>query len=86
MEKAKWFIPAVCCIVGLVAGGVAAYFILSTLWTPIIVQPADVTDHDLYIVLSLSIIAGIITGFLALQFSAHRYGVPQNRNLSGHMS
>jgi hypothetical protein len=86
MEKAKRTIPVVCGIVGLVAGCFAAYFVLSTLWTRIIVQPADVTDHDLYIVLSLSIVAGIITGFLALQFSAHRYWAPQNRNLSGHMN
>jgi hypothetical protein len=81
MEKAKRIIPAVCGVVGLVLGCVAAYFILSDLWTRIIVQPADVTARDLYIVLALSTIAGIITGLLALLASAQRYWNPQNRTL-----
>jgi hypothetical protein len=86
MEKAKRMIPAVCGIVGLVAGCVAAYFVLSTLWTRFIVHPADVSDHDLYIVLTLSMIAGVITGLLALLMTAQRYWNPQTRTLHRHLS
>jgi hypothetical protein len=81
MAKAKRVIPAVCGLMGLVVGCVAAYFMLSNLWTRLIVQPADVTARDLYIVLTLSIIAGIITGSLALFTSAQRYWSPQSRIL-----
>ncbi len=86
MEKAKRVIPAICGAAGLVVGCIAAYFILSTLWTRLVVQPADVTSRDLYIVLTLSIIAGIITGFLALQVSAHRYWNVQSRSLHRHVT
>jgi hypothetical protein len=79
MAKAKRIIPAACGILGLVVGCVAAYFVLSNLWTRFVVQPADVTARDLYIVLTLSIIAGVITGLLALFASAQRYWNPQNR-------
>lgn len=81
MAKAKRVIPAVCGLMGLVVGCVAAYFMLSNLWTRLIVQPADVTARDLYIVLTLSIIAGIITGSLALFTSAQLYWSPQSRIL-----
>jgi hypothetical protein len=81
MAKAKRVIPAVCGLTGLVVGSVAAYFILSNLWTQLIVQPADVTASDLYIVLTLSLIAGVGTGLLALFASAQRYWSPQNRIL-----
>ncbi|HXN99731.1 MAG TPA: hypothetical protein VN881_11705 [Candidatus Acidoferrales bacterium] len=86
MEKAKRVIPAVCGAVGLVAGCVVAYFVLSTLWTRIVVQPADVAARDLYIVFALSIIAGIVTGSLALLVSAQRYWNPQTRALHRHVS
>ncbi|MGB8522584.1 MAG: hypothetical protein WCD43_06435 [Candidatus Acidiferrales bacterium] len=81
MEKAKRIIPAVCAAIGLVAGCLAAYFILAFLWTRLVVKPADVTAHDADIVFALSIIAGIITGSLALLVSAQRYWNPQNRSL-----
>jgi len=86
MEKAKRVIPAICGAAGLAVGCVAAYFILAFLWTRIVVQPADLTAHDADIVFALSIIAGIITGLLALQVSAHRYWNAENRSLHRHVS
>jgi predicted exporter len=81
MGKAKRIIPAVYGAIGLVVGCLAAYFILAFLWTRIVVKPADVTAHDANIVFALSIIAGIISGSLALLLSAQRYWNPQNRSL-----
>ncbi len=73
MEKAKRVIPAIYGTAGLVAGCVAAYFALAFLWTRVIVSPADVTPHDTDIVFALSIIAGIVTGSLALLYTAPSY-------------
>jgi nitrate reductase gamma subunit len=86
MEKAKRIIPAVYGAIGLVVGCLAAYFTLAFLWTRIVVRPVDVTAHDADIVFALSIIAGIITGSVALLVSAQRYWNPQNRSLHGPVS
>jgi nitrate reductase gamma subunit len=81
MEKVKRIIPAVYGAAGLVVGCLAADFILAFLWTRLVVNPVDATAHDSDIIFALSIIAGIITGSLALLVSAQRYWNPQNRNL-----
>lgn len=85
MEKARRVIPAVYGLMGLAAGCVAAYFVLAFLWTRLIVSPADVTGHDTDIVLALSIIAGIITGSLALLYSAPRYWNSHHSTLHRHV-
>lgn len=86
MEKAKRIIPAVCGIVGLAVGCIAAYFVLSTLWTRFIIHPSEVAEHDLYIVLTLSMIAGVVTGLLALLMTAQRYWNPRAGTLHRHVS
>jgi len=85
VEKAKRAIPAVCGLMGLVVGCIAAYFVLAFLWTRLIVSPADATGRDTDIVLALSIIAGILTGSLALLYSAPRYWNSHHRTLHRHV-
>jgi nitrate reductase gamma subunit len=85
VEKAKRAIPAVCGLIGLLAGCIAAYFVLAFLWTRLIVSPAEVTGRDTDIVFALSVIAGIITGSLALLYSAPRYWNSHHRTLHRHV-
>lgn len=77
MQKIKLFanysIPVVWGIVGLVAGCVAVYYPLSTMWEHVIVKPENVTPTDGATVLILSLIGGVFIGAAAL------FGSAQNR-------
>ncbi len=86
MQKVKRAIPVVCGAVGLVGGCVMGYYVLAFVCTRFFVKPADVTAHDADIVFTLSIVAGIFTGWLAMQVSAQRYWNPKNADLQRHAS
>jgi hypothetical protein len=78
VQKIKLFancsIPVVWFVVGLVAGCVAVYFPLSTLWEHVIVKPENVTPTDGLTVIILSVTAGVFVGSAALFGSAqHRW-------------
>ena len=74
MEKVKIFarysIPLVWGIVGLVVGCVGAYFALAFIWTHVIMPPENVTPTDGLTVMILSLITGVFVGSAFLYASA----------------
>src|SRR5580704_6722286 len=64
---------------GLVAGFMATYYVLATAWTHLFVRPDQVVARDIYVALSLSVIAGLIAATLILRFTARFYRLPQTR-------
>ena len=72
-------VPAMFAIGGLLAGCIGMYFALSISWTHIVARSRPVTGDDLDAVATLSIIAGVIVGGLAMMLWAKRYRVPQTR-------
>jgi hypothetical protein len=81
MKYLKKTVPVVSALIGLVAGCIIAYFALALFWTHVIVRPENVTARDSWIVYSLSLIIGVITGISMLVVSAQRCWVPQGRSL-----
>jgi hypothetical protein len=70
---AKYSIPLVWGIIGLVVGCVGAYFSLAWIWMHIIMRPENVTPTDGLTVLILSLVTGVFMG------SALLYGSAQTR-------
>jgi hypothetical protein len=67
---AKYSIPLVWGIVGLVIGCVGAYFALAFIWTHVIMPPENVTPADALTVMILSLITGVFIGSASLYASA----------------
>lgn len=74
MKKVKIFarysIPLVWGIVGLVAGCIGAYFGVAFIWMHLIMRPEDVTPSDGLTVIVLSLVAGVFIGSASLYASA----------------
>jgi len=81
MKYLKKVVPVVSALIVLVAVCIIAYFALALFWTHVIVRPENVTARDSWIVYSLSLIIGVITGIAMLVASAQRCWVPQTRTL-----
>jgi hypothetical protein len=67
---AKYSIPLVWGIVGLVVGCVGAYFVLAFVWTHAIMRPEAVTPEDGLTVIILSLVTGVFVGSASLYASA----------------
>src|SRR5271155_100130 len=67
---AKYSIPLVWGIVGLIVGCVGAYFSLAYVWMHIIMRPDTVTPTDSLTVMILSLITGAFVGSALLYASA----------------
>jgi hypothetical protein len=74
MKKVKIFarysIPLVWGIVGLLAGCVGAYFSLAFIWMHVIMRPQDITPTDGLTVIILSLVTGVFIGSASLYASA----------------
>jgi len=81
---AKYSIPLVWGIIGLVGGLVGTYFVLAYTWTIFIIRPQDVTPEDGLMVMILSLIAGVFIGSASLYASAQNrwQGAKQRNNES----
>jgi hypothetical protein len=67
---AKYSIPLVWGIIGLVVGCVGAYFLLAFVWMHVIMRPETVTPTDSLTVMILSLVAGAFIGSALLYASA----------------
>jgi hypothetical protein len=67
---AKYSIPLVWGIIGLVVGCVGAYFLLAFVWMHVIMRPETVTPTDSLTVMILSLVAGVFIGSALLYASA----------------
>jgi hypothetical protein len=67
---AKYSIPLVWGIVGLLVGCVGAYFALAFVWTHVIMRPEAVTPADGLTVIILSLVTGVFAGSASLYASA----------------
>lgn len=67
---ARYSIPLVWGIVGLVVGCVGTYFALAFVWTHAIMRPEAVTPADGLTVIILSLVAGAFAGSASLYASA----------------
>jgi hypothetical protein len=67
---ARYGIPLVCGVAGLIGGCVGAYFGLAFVWMHVIMRPEDVTASDGLTVIILSLVAGAFIGSAALYASA----------------
>ena len=74
MKKVKIFarysIPLVWGIVGLLVGCVGAYFGLAFIWMHVIMRPQDITPTDGLTVIILSLVTGVFIGSASLYASA----------------
>jgi hypothetical protein len=67
---ARYSVPLVWGVVGLVVGCVGAYFGLAFIWMHVIMRPEDITPTDGLTVIILSLVAGAFIGSAALYASA----------------
>ena len=67
---AKYSIPLLWGMVGLVVGCVGAYFALAFIWTHVMMPPENVTPADGLTVMILSLISGVFIGSASLYASA----------------
>jgi hypothetical protein len=71
---ARYSIPLVWGIVGLIVGCVGAYFTLAFIWMHVIMRPQDITPTDGLTVIILSLVTGIFIGSASLYASAQTQG------------
>ena len=78
---ARYSVPLVWGIVGLVAGCAATYFGLAFIWTRLIMRPEAVTPADGLTVILVSLISGVFIGSASLYASAqtHWQGATHHR-------
>ena len=67
---AKYSIPLVWGVLGLIVGCVGAYFGLAYIWMHAIMRPEDVTPADGQTVIILSLVSGVFIGSALLYASA----------------
>jgi hypothetical protein len=67
---ARYSVPLVWGVVGLVVGCVGAYFGLAFIWMHVIMRPEDITPTDGLTVIILSLVAGAFIGSASLYASA----------------
>ena len=80
MRKAsRVVVSATLALGGLAAGFMATYYVLSNAWTHLFVRPEQVTVRDIYVALTLSVIAGLIAAALVFKFTARFFRLPQTR-------
>jgi hypothetical protein len=70
---ARYSVPLVWGILGLLAGCVATYFGLAFIWTRLIMRPEAVTPADGLTVILLSVISGVFIGSASLYASAQTH-------------
>ncbi len=70
---ARYSVPLVWGIVGLVAGCLATYFALAFVWTYIILRHVAITPADGLTVILLSVISGVFIGSASLYASAQTH-------------
>jgi hypothetical protein len=78
-KASRVVLSATLAIAGLVAGFMAAYYVLSSAWTHLFVRPEQVVVRDIYAALALSVIAGLIAAALILRFTTRFYRTPPTR-------
>jgi hypothetical protein len=67
---ARYSVPLVWGIVGLIVGCVGAYFGLAFIWMHVIMRPQDITPTDGLTVIILSLVTGVFIGSASLYASA----------------
>jgi hypothetical protein len=67
---ARYSVPLVWGIVGLIVGCIGAYFGLAFIWMHVIMRPQDITPTDGLTVIILSLVTGVFIGSASLYASA----------------